>query len=238
MGLDVVELVMEIEEHFSVTIPDENAGQILCVGDLYLFLLRQTRRGRALVPCPTAHAFYRIRRELLHEVGVERHRVRPTSLLRDLIPAETRESACPRLATALGLPSIPDPEPPWTGPTRRGFRRALSVATVGTSVFWAVLCLLAGKVGPLELLIFLKVFVLLAVCAFFAALWSEARAQQGRLPVVRDLVIRLAPQCTLAPSGELWDELVAFLSLYFRVPPEEVQPERRWEELGRRWGGL
>jgi acyl carrier protein len=39
--LDIVELVMELEEEFKITIPDAHAEQILTVGDLVDYLLRQ-----------------------------------------------------------------------------------------------------------------------------------------------------------------------------------------------------
>jgi acyl carrier protein len=35
MGLDLVELVMQTEETFAFTIPNEEAGQVQTVGDLY-----------------------------------------------------------------------------------------------------------------------------------------------------------------------------------------------------------
>jgi hypothetical protein len=232
MGLDVVELVMEIEEHFSVTIPDDEAGRILCVGDLYLFLLRRTG-GPAVVPCPTARAFYTIRRVFMHSLGAERGQVRPATQLRHLIPVEVRETACPRLATALGLPDFPDPEPTYLGPTRQAFRRALRATMTVTSLLYLLLVLLAGA-APLVVLLLLKFAAIPFLCLIFLVLWHEARLRQGPLPVIRDLVIRLAPQVAPPPSGELWAELVAFLAVYFRVPPEEVRPERRFDELPRR----
>jgi acyl carrier protein len=39
--LDIVELVMELEEEFKISIPDEHAERILTVGDLVDYLLRQ-----------------------------------------------------------------------------------------------------------------------------------------------------------------------------------------------------
>ena len=35
MGLDVVEIVMALEEHFGVTLPDERAGQAITVGSMH-----------------------------------------------------------------------------------------------------------------------------------------------------------------------------------------------------------
>jgi len=55
MGLDIFLLVMDVEEHFGVRLNDERADGINTVGELYTFLLGQTRRS-APTPCPTARA--------------------------------------------------------------------------------------------------------------------------------------------------------------------------------------
>ncbi len=39
--LDIVEFVMELEEEFKISIPDEHAERIMSVGDLVDYLLRQ-----------------------------------------------------------------------------------------------------------------------------------------------------------------------------------------------------
>jgi acyl carrier protein len=44
MGLDTVELVMEIEDEFNICIPDEDAERIRTVGDVYHFILAQKDR--------------------------------------------------------------------------------------------------------------------------------------------------------------------------------------------------
>src|SRR5260221_11931140 len=87
MGLDVVEFVMEMEEHFGVVITDDQAWRMTTVGDLYAFLLAQDCR-KASHQCPTSQAFYRLRRSLTGNLGIERSRVRPSAQLRDLVPGE------------------------------------------------------------------------------------------------------------------------------------------------------
>ncbi len=41
MGLDTVELVMEIEDAFDISIPDDQASKMLTVGDVYEFILER-----------------------------------------------------------------------------------------------------------------------------------------------------------------------------------------------------
>ena len=43
MGLDIVELVMEVEDAFDVQIPDDRAGQMRTVGELYDFIVESKR---------------------------------------------------------------------------------------------------------------------------------------------------------------------------------------------------
>lgn len=45
MGLDSVELIMRIEEEFSIEISDIEAGEILTVGDFYKLILKKIDRA-------------------------------------------------------------------------------------------------------------------------------------------------------------------------------------------------
>lgn len=46
MGLDSVELVMKVEEHFDIEIPDEVASTLETVGLLHEFVYHELRRGK------------------------------------------------------------------------------------------------------------------------------------------------------------------------------------------------
>ena len=51
MGLDVMLLIMELEDHFGVPIPDERAERILTVGELYRYLLALVRDDNLALDC-------------------------------------------------------------------------------------------------------------------------------------------------------------------------------------------
>ena len=89
MGLDIFLLVLDVEDHFGVRLNDERADGINTVGELYTFLLGQTRRS-APTPCLTGRVFYDVRRTFTGEFGVDRKQVRPAARLRDLFPAAGR----------------------------------------------------------------------------------------------------------------------------------------------------
>src|SRR5260370_13709620 len=130
VGLDTVEVIMEIEEHFQVTISDTKAQELLTVGHLYLFLIKETRTN---MPngCPTRPEFYRLRRTLTQQFGIQRQLVVPSAKMRELFPTDMRAIAWPQLASSLKLPSLPDPDPPSKAPTAKALARLLISATAG-----------------------------------------------------------------------------------------------------------
>jgi acyl carrier protein len=116
MGLDTVELAMEVEEAFGITIPDEQAEKVLTVGDLYHYILATMGGPPLATPgCLSAAAFYRLRRQLMGRFRVERRRIRPASTLDDLFPKAMRREQWRQLGEALGwkLPDLMRPDWVW-----------------------------------------------------------------------------------------------------------------------------
>ena len=122
MGLDVVEIVLEIEEAFDISIPDEVAEKIQTVGQLYDYVVEQTRgrphRSADEAPdrtdvCLTAATFYLVRRELCAKLGLDRRQVRPRTPLEDLFPQAARRRDWAELEHKLNLkfPALVRPRP-------------------------------------------------------------------------------------------------------------------------------
>jgi acyl carrier protein len=105
MGLDVIELALEIEEEFSIRIPDRDAEHIRTVGDLVDYAHERLRK-RSHAVCPTSHTFFRLRRELMHHLALPRPAVRPTASMAALVP-EVRRREVWRELEAAGLPLPP-----------------------------------------------------------------------------------------------------------------------------------
>jgi hypothetical protein len=239
---DPVELVLALEERFGIRIPDKKAERMLTVGHLYIYLLEQTR-GNAPLACPSSLAFYHLRRTLTGELGVDRGRVRPDTLLRDLIAEEDREAALPRLAVALALPDLPDPDPPIGGPTLRSLAVALATADFSVWVLNVLILFLLGwpvaMAAVAKLWMLMWFLVIFGVCFFWGALWLEAR-QRRRLPRVRDLVMRLVLRdCdrylgddNSEPTPEaIWTDLVAILSQHIGIPADQIHPDLHFIDL-------
>src|SRR5262245_34010428 len=186
MGVDIVEFVMEIEEHFDVVITDDQACRLTTVGDLYAFLLAQDCR-KASLPCPTSQAFYRLRRSLTGSLGIERSRVRPSTKLRDLAPGEDGLTIWHRLSGELGPLDAPDPNPPRR-PTVRALWIGLIVVAGGASLLFFLLAF--GE--RLQIALMVGLFFWLGASLLVLMIWAAAWVDRSvPIPRVRDLVLKM-----------------------------------------------
>lgn len=80
MGLDVVELIMTIEEHYDLRISDDEARTMRTVGDLHGYILIHAR------PVPESRAVWEWLQIMLErDFGVPKERITPdASVVRDL----------------------------------------------------------------------------------------------------------------------------------------------------------
>ena len=100
MGLDTVELVMDVEESFAITITDANAQDIITVGDLYEAVMSQTKLAPAGT-CLSAATFYDVKRAL-RKLGIA-ERFGPSTRLDDILPRSDRRLFWLNLTNSLQL---------------------------------------------------------------------------------------------------------------------------------------
>jgi hypothetical protein len=107
-GFDSVELVMDLEDLFSIPIPDRDAERLQTADELRSYLVGRVHAepGPRDAPCASAGAFYRTRRALSELLGIDAADLRPSTVLRPLLPAgtEDRRDLCRSLTDRLGLP--------------------------------------------------------------------------------------------------------------------------------------
>jgi hypothetical protein len=106
MGLDIVEMVMDVEERFGISIPDSEAAGARTVGDLSDLVerfLAGMPQAAVSSMCLTSMAFFRLRRGLVESCGVARKSIRPEARLEELISIEGRRSAWNTLANSLSF---------------------------------------------------------------------------------------------------------------------------------------
>src|SRR5258708_7600361 len=101
MGMDGLELIMEVEEHFGITIKDSEVERIRTVGDL-VALIRSRIVAATIVTCPTLPAFLAIRRLVRDVANDNRLRVRPRDEVIALLSPRLRRRLWRRLPELLG----------------------------------------------------------------------------------------------------------------------------------------
>lgn len=106
MGLDTVELALEIETAFGIDISDADASRMITPGHIIDHV--EARIGRTgQTPLPGMRAFYRIRRACLHAGIGTRHSIRPQTSLSALFPRSSRRADWPRVGAAFGIDCWP-----------------------------------------------------------------------------------------------------------------------------------
>src|SRR5262245_24837058 len=107
MGLDGVELVMECEKTFGISIPDEDASNTRTMGDLLALIKKLIAYRLARGACPSASVFRRLRRGLM-QIGVAKNEIRPSSVIDQIVPLCDRRSNWQMVARSaqLRLPNL------------------------------------------------------------------------------------------------------------------------------------
>ena len=112
MGLDGVELLMEVEDAFDIQIPDERAGGIRTVGDLYEVVVESSPNDVAPRDvCITAATFFMLRRSLVAEIDIDPKSIRPSTSVDATLPNVRRRKLWASLQNRLNLklPSLARP---------------------------------------------------------------------------------------------------------------------------------
>ncbi len=103
MGLDAVEIVMDVEDHFGIIIQDTEAEHVRTVADLVTLI-----HGRISVAheayCPTLPAFLSLRTNVRDVTGDNTFRIRPPQRIVDRLTVSQRRQLWNRLSGLLGSP--------------------------------------------------------------------------------------------------------------------------------------
>jgi len=236
MGLDLIEMMMDIEETFDVNIPDETAQKLHTVGDCHLYVLgriqeRISKRPASEKPrpakCVSSHVFYRFRRAFQRVCGVTKVDVRLNRPLGEILPKARRKNLWRDLQkeTGLSLPKLKCPL--WTN-RAIAWLGILSVSLI------------------LSISIFPHPWMNLAFCVCAWTLAGRFWTASGnylpmRLPdrwaTVRDLVLgameRNRGRILAEEGGDIWPLIREIVIRYACVSPEEITPEARFiQDLG------
>ena len=112
MGLDAVELIMEVEETFDLSIADDEYSRFKTVGDLHQLLVEKLAVQRELQAnvggCPSLVPFLAIRRAIVTLANTNRSSIRPNTCLANVFPQYGRRQLWKKLQreTDITLPPL------------------------------------------------------------------------------------------------------------------------------------
>jgi acyl carrier protein len=223
MGLEIVEIILRVEEEFSIEIQDKDAEQLHAPGDLCNLIEHKRDLYKAspatTMHCPTSRAFYSVRREMI-KLGVERKHVTPQTSLATLWPPSGRRQNWKALALSLdySLPNLNRPS------------------------YWTSIALLPLGVLPFWLQFFPGTATLYCV-VYGLSWWLGTRLAEplavhppNHLTSVADLCRSLAPRyITEDASLDLWPQVQALIADELDVPIEQVTRDADfYRDLGMR----
>ncbi|OQP58398.1 hypothetical protein [Niastella populi] len=102
MGLDSVEILVNVENAFGITISNYEAEKITTVGDIHNVVWRHVQ-GRQSMRCRSQQLFYKLRYLLINKFQVPREAIEPDASLNDIFPKKNRRLKYLRLKKELQL---------------------------------------------------------------------------------------------------------------------------------------
>ena len=231
MGLDGVELIMEVEKAFDIRIPDAEAEKITTVGDLYETVWKYAKHdtdGR----CTSRMLFYMIRRKMVESLGLAR-----INITLDANPDQLFESAQKRLTymkvsqemqlefPALVLRSPWDDILRWTA-------FGLILLSLGVNVY---LVNVKDYSSWLFISTFFMMFILAEISDYFDPLRTRVPHQNMR--TFTEHVLKLNYAKIKGENGVTRKEMEQVLKMIIvdkiGVDPSEVSPEKSFtDDLG------
>jgi acyl carrier protein len=87
MGLDTVELVIAVEDHFGIAIPNVDAAKLTTVGLLHEYIVAALHRG-GRTDILTIDVYAQLRNIVCRQLGVKPHEVVPSARFVDDLGAD------------------------------------------------------------------------------------------------------------------------------------------------------
>ncbi len=223
MGLDYVDIIIQIEEKFNIEISDKEAITVKTVGDLHTLVLRKISSYNPDA-CPTSIAFYQFRRTLCETHGYARETITPSSRLNDLFPAVNRKTIWANLKSELSL-RLPTLSPSIS-------------AQIATTV--CMMVILFSAIVLLMTNYFLWWFIPVALLLYIIITSVIYRLDYGELPgsivTVGDLIHCIPyriPRRDLCQEQTSYRVIKNVVSECLSIDEAEVTPEKRFiEDLG------
>jgi acyl carrier protein len=102
MGLDSVEILVNVENAFGITISNYEAEKIYTVGDIHNIVWRNIQ-GRQSMRCRSQQLFYKLRYIFINRYKIPREAIEPDASLNNIFPQKNRRLKYHRLQKELQL---------------------------------------------------------------------------------------------------------------------------------------
>lgn len=106
MGLDSVEILMRVEETFGIKIPDQEAQEIVTVGDFHSTVWRHLS-GRHSNNCQSQKLFYKLRRSFAEQYEIPSQQLNTNTSPDKIFPVTNRRYEYMKFSTETSL-NLPD----------------------------------------------------------------------------------------------------------------------------------
>ncbi len=230
MGLELVELAMDIEDTFGFDIPNADAEVLETVGQTYDYICQRLKVVKG-EQCVTMHTFHRLRAATVSEFGVERRTIKPTTPLKQILPT-TKRADYRKISqrTGLRMPLLVARHTDWIA------GGLLLLAAAGAfRVAWPVA---EGFANRLALSIIAALTAAIVVAFLFRKnVWHPRRVWETstvRQWVENTVALnRLAAPSTEWTDGRVWQVFKDLVVTDLGVKPEQVVRDARYvQDLG------
>jgi len=228
MGLESVELVLEVEDQFKVSLSDPECSQVRTVADLAALII--SRLPRESPGCPTAKRFFLVRDGILAVTGLPPRTVRPRTRLEIAFPRQSRRKQWATLRTLDRI--TPSLAAPWAV-----FRALFWLTFFGLIAWLIAAAAIWGSAGP--------TVALLATIAMLVVGGQTSAFVYSRFAVcfpdgcntIADLVRLTMPPTIPTERGErlaaehaILRKVREIIAKQLRMDLDLVQPESRFNE--------
>jgi acyl carrier protein len=227
MGLDAVELVMAVEDHFGISIQDSELEHVRCVSDLVELIQSRIEAAHAAA-CPTLSSFLRLRscvREITHD---DQFRIRTDTQIIAALTLVERQQLWKRLGELLGSnpPGLRRP------PAMRNFLLLLVLVAVVLAV--ASAAIIDFAVLPLTLALAAIITIIVhCLTVRYRVVPPDGLATFGAITQRIVGVTVATKQLHLRSPDEILDELKPIVAYQLNVQPAQIVPDARFiEDLG------
>lgn len=226
MGLDSIEIVMEVEKTFEISIADKEAEQIRTVRDFHEVVWEKIRH-KSSAECVSQALFYRLRRLFQEQLSVRSVAIKPETQLNAIVPSKNRRKIWRQLQSdsKLRFPSLVLPRP-WS----------IAIILFDLAVLFVSLGYLYANGRHF------KAWLLMAACIVFVALLNKVVAPLRtafKLLTMRELVYEVLRLnfSLLNKDGVTRREMEQVMNLLFAdrigVSLDEIKPEKSFtNDLG------